>query len=603
MATIPLHFGGGGGASSSDVTASKAQVLSGYTAITSDSNDEPIEGTIPLKGEATYNTSTSDQTIAAGQYLDGIQTIKGVKTSGIAAASIKKDVVIKVGDSADDDRLVSTTGTYSTISSGQKAAVAGSMLSGYSAFANGGSEVKGNIGSKAAATYNTSKTDQSVASGQYLSGAQTIKAVTTSNLSAGNIKKGVVVKVGDANDADRIVNITGSYTTPSSGQSGVTAATLESGYSAFVNGGSEIKGAMSKKAAATYNTSTSDQSIAASQYMNGVQTIKAVKTANISAGNIKKGVVIKVGDANSATRIHNVTGTYTTPSSGQSAITAANMVSGYSAFVNGGTEIKGTATGKAAATYNTSTSDQTIAANQWLTGAQTIRGVTTANISAANIKKGVTVSVGDANDADRILSVTGTYTTISSGQTAVVAGKLAKGYSAFANGGAEVKGSVTAQGTKTWTPTTSNQTIAKDVIITGTQTISGNANLVAANIASGKNIFGVAGTFHKYKKYTASVAPSSSKVAFTYASGSNYNMYYITITAHGMTPTVFGAGMHYYNSSSYSNKVYTVIHNGTYFMANGNQFKITGNAVYSSSKIQAPVYSNNGNYSVVVVGY
>jgi len=63
---------------------------------------------------------------------------------------------------------------------------------------------------------------------------------------------------------------------------------------------------------------------------------------------------------------------------------------------------------KAAATYNTSSSDQTIAADQYLAGAQTIRGVTTENISAGNIKNGVTVKVGDAGSAGRIKNVTGT---------------------------------------------------------------------------------------------------------------------------------------------------------------------------------------------------
>ena len=46
----------------------------------------------------------------------------------------------------------------------------------------------------------------------------------------------------------------------------------------------------------------------------------------------------------------------------------------------------------------------------------------------------------------------------------------------------------------TITPGTSNQTIASGTYLTGTQTISGDANLVAANIANGITIFGVTGT-------------------------------------------------------------------------------------------------------------
>ena len=46
MAKAILMKGGSGGVTSSDVTASKAQVLQGYRTITSDSDDEVVEGTI-----------------------------------------------------------------------------------------------------------------------------------------------------------------------------------------------------------------------------------------------------------------------------------------------------------------------------------------------------------------------------------------------------------------------------------------------------------------------------------------------------------------------------------------------------------------------------
>lgn len=46
MASIPLNIGGVG-TGSSDVTAEKANVLEGKTAVTRDSNDEPGAGTLP----------------------------------------------------------------------------------------------------------------------------------------------------------------------------------------------------------------------------------------------------------------------------------------------------------------------------------------------------------------------------------------------------------------------------------------------------------------------------------------------------------------------------------------------------------------------------
>lgn len=54
---------------------------------------------------------------------------------------------------------------------------------------------------------------------------------------------------------------------------------------------------------------------------------------------------------------------------------------------------------------------------------------------------------------------------------------------------------LTTKGATTWTPKTTNQTIASSTYLTGTQTIKGDSNLVAANIKSGVSIFGVNGTY------------------------------------------------------------------------------------------------------------
>lgn len=71
-------------------------------------------------------------------------------------------------------------------------------------------------------------------------------------------------------------------------------------------------------------------------------------------------------------------------------------------------EVTGSMTEKSAASYNPSTSDQTIAAAQYLAGAQTIRAVTLANLLAQYIANGITVKVGCAADDDCVASVTGT---------------------------------------------------------------------------------------------------------------------------------------------------------------------------------------------------
>ena len=55
MSELLLPIGGGGGTSSDELTATKAQVLAGYTAVTKDSNDESIVGTMPDNNSTTSN--------------------------------------------------------------------------------------------------------------------------------------------------------------------------------------------------------------------------------------------------------------------------------------------------------------------------------------------------------------------------------------------------------------------------------------------------------------------------------------------------------------------------------------------------------------------
>ena len=82
---------------------------------------------------------------------------------------------------------------------------------------------------KSAATYTPGTSDQSIASGQYLNGTQTIKG--DSNLTAGNIKSGV-----------KIFNVTGSYAGSSSSggtntsDATATASDIAKGKTAYVQG-------------------------------------------------------------------------------------------------------------------------------------------------------------------------------------------------------------------------------------------------------------------------------------------------------------------------------------------------------------------------------
>ena len=65
----------------------------------------------------------------------------------------------------------------------------------------------------------------------------------------------------------------------------------------------------------------------------------------------------------------------------------------------------------------------------------------------------------------------------------------------YHNGNGKVTQSIATQGAQTITPGTAAKTIAANQYLSGVQTIAGDANLVAANIAKGKSIFGVNGNF------------------------------------------------------------------------------------------------------------
>lgn len=235
------------------------------------------------------------------------------------------------------------------------------------------------------------------------------------------------------------------------------------------------------------------------------------------------------------------------------------------------TYIGSSVTKKSAATYTPGTSDQNIASGQYLNGTQTIKG--DSNLTAANIKSGV-----------KIFNVTGSYAGSSSGgntpnlQTKTVTPSEStqtvspdSGYDGLSKvtvnaiSSTYIGSDVTKKSAATYIPKTTNQSIASGQYLSGTQTIKGDANLVAGNIKSGVSIFGVTGTYagggssggsgnNNVEAYA--ITDTTPSVSFRRTDGAIKIWGYGTMTSSGgwgqqTTSLIAFAGDKYYKSAMY----------------------------------------------------
>ena len=266
--------------------------------------------------ETTYNPLDRDQFSDAGKYTAGLQTIVAVtadnvpasikeeqtvvasltenKTVTASAGKLMTSVVVNAPDMSaatataeniqlgataygSDGTLITGTHVEPTVSdmTQDATATADDILSGKTAYARG-AKISGNIVSKGEESFAPSDIVRTIASAQYLSGVQTIEAVTadnvpasiketrtttapltgsdTINASSGKLMTSVVVNAPDMSDADAVASdilsgkkayvagtlVTGTYVATGGTDTSDATATADDivlGKTAYVNGG------------------------------------------------------------------------------------------------------------------------------------------------------------------------------------------------------------------------------------------------------------------------------------------------------------------------------------------------------------------------------
>ena len=467
-----------------------------------------IAGDTPTYQSKTISPSTSVQTVTADSGYDALSDVtvnaiqtetKSVTSNGTYKPTNGKyfsSVTVNVPSETFNTQTKTVTPTESTQTV--------SPDNGY----NGLSTVTVNpisstyIGSavpkKGATTITPNSNSQTaISSGTYATGNITVSAVPTETKSItangtytpsnGKYFSSVNVNVvGDAFDVQsKSITPTESeqIVTPDAGYDGLSSVTVGAISSTYVGSG------VTRKSAATITPSESAQTIAANQYLTGIQTISAILSNYVGSDITRKNAATITPSTSAQTAVSagtyvtgNITvaamksGELNTPSINASGlVTASVKTSGYLADTATKTLQLNT---KGATTITPSTSSQTaISAGTYATGNIIVNAIPSNYVNTSD----ATAAASD----------------IIQNKTAYIKGK-------------KVTGTMPSKGAATITPTTTNQTINAGQYLSGAQTIKGDGNLVPENIISGKSIFGVSGSVVIQKYYTGTSDPSSS---------------------------------------------------------------------------------------------
>ena len=482
-----------GGTNTNDATlTSGTQMLQGITAY---SKGTKYTGTIPSKASADITVTANTVKIPAGYYSTANTKTIVETTVATPASSISSDGLITASSVQTAGYVTAKTTTATT-----------------------------QLTTQSAKTITPSSSAQiAVGVGKYTTGDVTVSAVPTETktitangtYSPSNGKYFSSVKVAVASDAVALQEktITPTESTqvvdPDNGYGGFSSVTVNGIPSTYVGSG------VATKNVTTIIPSVSQQTaVSANTYVTGAITVAAVpsETKNItsngtytpSTGKWFSSVSVNIPDTVFNTQTKSVT-----PTESKQTITPDAGYDGLSSVTVGAissTYIGSSITRKSAATYTPTESEQTIAAGQYLDGTQTISAIPSTYVGSGVPTQGAKTVTPSTSVQTAVSS--GTYVTgnikVAAMPTGVLSTPAINTNTGVVTAGVSTAGYLGTGATKTLQlntksaatiiPSTTDQIIAAGQYLTGIQTIKGDANLVAANIASGVSIFGIAGT-------------------------------------------------------------------------------------------------------------
>ena len=367
-------------------TATKSEsitpvVVSGYVG-------EGTPGTVTFSGTNTSQLSTQGAKTVSPTESEQTAVASGKYTTGTVKVGAIPSDYVGTGIARNDSDDLSASGATITAPAGYYAENASKSVASGSA--------------STPATSITANPSISVNSSGLITATASATKSVTPTVSEGYVSSGTA----------GTITVSGSNTSQLSTQAGTTITPTESEQTAVASGkyttGAVKVGAIPSTYVGTGVTRRDSDDLSASGATvtapSGYYAESATKT--ISSGSATPAASI------SATGAGKTVGNGTITLTKSAVSNTPQVTAGYiSSGTAGNTSVSLTAsvTTQAGQTIHPSTTDQSIAANTYVLGAQTIKGVLLTNLDAGNIKDGVTVKVGDSTDDDCVTSVTGTY--------------------------------------------------------------------------------------------------------------------------------------------------------------------------------------------------